>query len=118
MHDLYNTINELCKEKKITPGKMCNDIGISRGLITDLKMNRKQTLTGTTLKKIASYLGVSVDFLLNGGSSEFDEVDEIIEALKDNPGMRILFSKTKNASTEDINKIIKLVDSFKEFSDE
>ena len=64
MGSLYENITALCNEKGIKPGKMCTDIGISRGLITDLKMGRKSDITSVTAQKIASYFGVSVGYLL------------------------------------------------------
>lgn len=64
MGKLYENINALCSEKGIKPSKMCSDIGISRGLITDLKMGRKNGVTAVTAQKIASYFGVSVGYLI------------------------------------------------------
>lgn len=37
MGELYDRIASLCSNKGIKPGKMCNDLGISRGSIGDLK---------------------------------------------------------------------------------
>ena len=64
MGKLYENITALCDEKGIKPSKMCADIGISRGLITDLKMGRKNGITAVTAQKIASYFNVSVGYLL------------------------------------------------------
>lgn len=64
MTPLYTTISTLCIQRGITPGKLCSDLGISRGLITDLKMGRKKDLYATTAWKIANYFGVSVGYLL------------------------------------------------------
>lgn len=64
MGKLYDNITALCAERGIKPSKMCADIGISRGLITDLKMGRKNGVTAVTAQKIASYFGVSVGYLL------------------------------------------------------
>ena len=64
MGKLYDNINALCERKGIKPSKMCSDIGISRGLITDLKMGRKNGITAVTAQKIASYFNVSVGYLL------------------------------------------------------
>lgn len=64
MGTLYENIQSLCEENKIKPGKMCSDTGISRGLITDLKMGRKSNITIFTAQKIADYFGVSVDRVL------------------------------------------------------
>ncbi len=64
MGNLYNTISALCEKRGITAGKMCNELGLSRGMMTDLKMGRKKTINAITANKIASYFNVSVSYLL------------------------------------------------------
>lgn len=64
MGTLYETINRLCEERGIKGGKMCTDLGISKGLLTDLKMGRRAGVSAVTAQKIANYFGVSVGYLL------------------------------------------------------
>ena len=64
MENLYQNIEALCDKKGIRPGRLCNDLGISRGLITDLKMGRKKSVNAETAQKIAAYFGISVGQLL------------------------------------------------------
>lgn len=64
MNTLYTNIATLCKKQGITGGKLCADLGLSRSLLTDLKMGRKKDLYATTAYKIAKYFGVSVGYLL------------------------------------------------------
>lgn len=64
MGTLYENIMALCKEKGIKGGKMCTDTGISKGLLTDLKMGRRTGVSAVTAQKIASYFNVSVGYLL------------------------------------------------------
>ena len=64
MVELYNNIANLCDANGIKPGKMCNDLGISRGIITDLKAGRKKSVNAQTLKKIADYFNVSEDEII------------------------------------------------------
>ena len=61
---MYSRISTLCAQRGITPSKLCADLGISRGIITDLKSGRKKDLYATTAWKIAKYFGVSVGYLL------------------------------------------------------
>ena len=75
MGKLYENINALCEERGIKPSKLCADVGISRGLITDLKMGRKTGITAVTAQKIASYFGVSVGYLL-GDETEKAPADD------------------------------------------
>lgn len=74
MGNLYETIHSLCQSRGIRPGRLCDEIGVSRGLMTDLKMGRKKSLSAQTAQKIASYLGVSVAHLL--GKAEPDVLEE------------------------------------------
>lgn len=64
MGSLYEKINALCAERGIKGGKMCTDLGISKGLLTDLKMGRRSGVSAKTADKIASYFGVTVGYLL------------------------------------------------------
>lgn len=77
MHSLYESIMALCQQKDIRPGRLCDDLGISRGLITDLKMGRKKTVSAQTAQKIAAYFGVSVGYLLGEESAPGDILDEV-----------------------------------------
>jgi transcriptional regulator with XRE-family HTH domain len=74
MGSLYENILELCESKGIKGGKMCTDVGISKGLLTDLKMGRRTGVSAVTAQKIAAYFGVSVGYLL--GNEEKDEKKE------------------------------------------
>ena len=64
MGTLYERITELCKERGITGGKLCTDLQMSKGTLTDLKMGRQKSLSAEKAQKIASYFNVSVGYLL------------------------------------------------------
>ena len=64
MGNLYKRIASLCEERDIKGAKLCNDTGISKGLLTDLKMGRRTGVSAVTAQKIATYFGVSVGYLL------------------------------------------------------
>ena len=38
MADLYENIQHLCAEKDIRPGRLCDELGISRGLMTAVEL--------------------------------------------------------------------------------
>lgn len=75
MGNLYENIQNLCQRDGIRPGRLCDTLGLSRGLMTDLKMGRKKSLSAETAQKIAGYFGVSVAYLL--GQEEHDLLDEV-----------------------------------------
>ena len=49
---------------------MCNDLGISRGSIGDLKKGRSEGISIKTATKIADYFGVTTDYLLTGDETK------------------------------------------------
>ena len=77
MDNLYENIVLLCEKAGIRPGRLCDELGISRGLMTDLKMGRKKSVNAQTAQKIAARLGVSVATLLgeNESADVLDQVD-------------------------------------------
>lgn len=64
MSDLYNRIETLCQDRKVSVTTLCREAGVSRASLSDLKTGRKQGLSAETLSKLASWFGVTVDFLL------------------------------------------------------
>lgn len=93
MENLYARIEELCNRRGIRPGRLCNDLGLSRALVTDLKMGRKKSVSAETAQKIAAYFGITVGQLLGQQDSSdvleqvdiafYGEFKELTEAEKD-----------------------------------
>lgn len=82
MDNLYARIQSLCEESGIRPGRLCDLLGLSRSLMTDLKMGRKKTVSAETAQKIAGFFRVSVEYLLgqesaDAGNSAQDVLDEV-----------------------------------------
>jgi|LSQX01.2.fsa_nt_gb transcriptional regulator with XRE-family HTH domain len=73
------------------------------------------------LVAFAQFFDVSMDFMSGGGSlgidTEFDEVMEIRESMRNNPDMKLLFSLSKNAPVEDVKEASRLLRLLKETRD-
>ena len=70
MCTLYDRITELCKAKGVSGSRMCLDLGLSKSTLSDIKSGRKKGISTSTAQKMASYLGVSVDYLLGEEEKE------------------------------------------------
>lgn len=107
MGNLYNTIASLCESKGIKGGKMCTDLGISKGLLTDLKMGRRTGVSAVTAQKIATYFDVSVGYLLG------EEIDIKKEQPTETDGLserkRLFIEKVKQMSEEDLDRLEKIL---------
>ena len=95
--DLYQRIVQLCDDRNVRPGRMCLDLGISRGIITDLKMGRKKDLSADTLAKIAGYFGITVDELRRNGTPIATPASDTV---------MILARKRKNLTPEQVRQVI------------
>lgn len=78
-------VKSICKNRKIPISKLEKDLGFSNGYIGQL---RKGVFPDDRLGKIADYLGVTVDYLMNGEETDnkaLNEKDErdIKQALED-----------------------------------
>ena len=99
MGTLYENIIALCEDRGIKGGKMCTDIGMSKGILTDLKMGRQTGISAVNAQKIASYFGVSVGYLLGEedkkekptaqGDELSKEMNELIDCIKKLPEDKI-----------------------------
>jgi transcriptional regulator with XRE-family HTH domain len=77
MATLYERLDSLCKERGIKGGRMCTELGLSKSLMTDLKMGRKTGVSAVTAQKIASYFDVSVAYLLGDEDIKKEQTTEI-----------------------------------------
>lgn len=111
MSNLYNVIADLCKKKGIKGAKMCTDTGISKGLLTDLKMGRRSGVSAATAQKIASYFGVSVGYLL--GEEEKEEKPTVKDdELSEN--MKQLIEFAKSVPDDKVELVLKVMKSIVE----
>ena len=119
MLPLYERIDKLCKDNGTNITQMCKSAGVQRSALSEYKAGRNKTISFANLQKIADFFDMTVDELVNGetekspANAEDEELNEYLDQLKNNPGMRVLFSKTKNATKEDLEKVIKMLDIMK-----
>jgi transcriptional regulator with XRE-family HTH domain len=85
---------------------MCTDIGMSKGILTDLKMGRQSGISAANAQKIASYFGVSVGYLL--GEEEKKET-----AAENGNGLskskKQLLALAENCSEEDAERLLQMM---------
>ena len=93
MGTLYERITALCKERGITGGKLCTELQMSKGTLTDLKMGRQKSLSAEKAQKIASYFNVSVGYLLGEEDIKKEQPSDY-EGLSDQHKALIEFAKS------------------------
>ncbi len=117
MDIILRRILKLLGEKHGAVKELADGINISANIISNWKNGTNKSYT-KYLAQIAEYYGVSLDWLSGNSdtkesastAAEADnEMLELLEAARHNPGMKILFSLGKNATPEQLKTYIDVI---------
>lgn len=120
MGNLYDRIERMGKEhgfKNIT--ELCRSAGVSRASMTELKMGRSKDLSKQNALKLSRALNVSLEEIYGVEQKEKplvnddEELTEYLEVLKNRPDMRMLFKLSKNATKEDVEQAVKIIEALR-----
>ena len=103
--DTYLKIKQLCDERGVSISALAAGIGVRSSVFSELKMGRTKQLSVTTINKIAEYFDVPPSFFLEETGEPEDIREELFRKRK------LLFDLSGKASSEDLDKIIKIVDA-------
>lgn len=112
--DTIDKINRLLAQRGMTGAELSRRCGLSTATYSGWN-TRSRGVSTVNRFKVAEVLGVSPDSLLpdEDDAPQQDETTEMLQYIKDNPGMRILFSKAKNATPEQLLAIAQMIDTFR-----
>lgn len=115
----YDRFKQLCEKKGVSCNKAAIEIGLSNATPTKWKKTGA-TPAGETLDRIAAYFNVSTDFLLGIESKKEkplvngdEELTEYLEILKTRPEMRMLFQLSKDATKEDVEAAVRIIEALR-----
>ena len=113
---MYDKFAELLQIHNTTAYQVAKATGIGQSTLSDWKSGRSVPKIDK-LKKIADYFGVSVNYFTEDDKKEKpaaledDELSEYLEELKNRPEMRMLFSLTKGATKEEVERAVRIVEA-------
>lgn len=112
----YDVYCELCKKNGLTPSGAAAKIGFNRASVTVWK-NTGKAPKQDLLIKIAGFFQVSTDYLLGQSEQPLvngdQELTEYLEMLKNRPECRMLFQLSKNATKEDVEKAVRIIEALR-----
>lgn len=113
----YDVYCELCQKHGLTPSGAAAKIGFNRASVTVWK-NSGKAPKQELLVKIAEFFGVTTDYLLGNETEKplvnnDEELTEYLEVLKTRPEMRMLFQLSKDATKEDVEAAVRIIEALR-----
>lgn len=116
MFNSVQYVRDICKQRGIPVSQLEKDCGFSNGYLNPKKMTK---LPYDRAQAIAEYLGVSAKLLLTGEETEKplingdEELTEYVQMLKTRPECRMLFQLSKNATKEDVEAAVRIIEALR-----
>ena len=111
---MYEDYSKIRDSLGLTDYAVAKGAGIGRSTLSDWKSGA-HTPNPQNMKKIADFLGVSVDYLMTGrGYYYSEETAAKAQELFENPSMRILFDAARGSRPEDLQMAADLLSRLKE----
>ena len=115
MSGFSEKLSGLRQQAGLTQAELAKKLAISKSAVSMYECGKREPELDL-LERIADVFGVSVSALLgreeplvNGDA----ELTAYLEALRDRPEMRMLFSVTKNATKEDVEAAVRIIEALR-----
>ena len=105
----WEIFEKLCKEKGMSPNAVAKDLSIASGTVTEWKKG-KRTPQNATLKKIAEYFNVSVNYLLERKEKALPEKEELKTDSESLSSLKKLLDLYNELNTEGQEKLVSYAD--------
>ena len=123
-------LRELRAARKINQKTLADYIGVTQATLSGWETG-KYDIDNKSLSKCADYFGVTTDYILgrtdgkeqgsnihitdehNQTITLDDDALEMIDSLRSRPEMKMLFSVSKKATSEDIIKAVKIIEALR-----
>jgi transcriptional regulator with XRE-family HTH domain len=113
-------IIDILATKGLTQKELTDYLDIDKSTFSQWKNGKSQSYN-KYISKIAEFLGVSTDELIGSGEAAEpvyldNETRELLDTLRKRPEMRTLFKVSQNASKEDVEMAVDIIEKFKKGS--
>lgn len=105
-------IEPILKERGIKKSAFCEAIGVSTNMFSNYAKGAEPK--ASKVEAAEKFLGIRFsDYEDAEKSNEDEELAEYLEYLRTRPEMRMLFKLSKNASKEDVEQAVKIIEALR-----
>ena len=116
MSGFSEMLSSLRKQNGLTQAELAARLGISKSAVSMYECGNRepelellQAMADCFQVSVSALLGRQEEPLVNGDPA----LTEYLEALRDRPEMRMLFSVTKNATREDVEAAVRIIEALR-----
>lgn len=116
---MKNRIRELRKQQGITMKQLGEIVDLAESTISQYETGKREP-DNETLLKISEYFGVTVGYLIGAEEpkeklliNDDQELTEYLEMLKTRPECRMLFQLSKNATKDDVEAAVRIIEALR-----
>ena len=114
----YERFKALCAKKGVSPSRAALEAGISKSLVSKWKANASKEPSPEVVRKLAEYFDLSPFEVLEDLPekekplvNDDEELTEYLDLLRNRPEMKMMVQLTKDASKEDVEKAVKVIEA-------
>ena len=100
----------LRKQKGLTLEDVARHVGVGKSTVKKWESGAIKNMRRDKIQKLAECLGVTPAYLMEWGEDS-EELDVYLEELKTRPEMRLLFSLAKDATKEDVERAVAIIEA-------
>ncbi len=104
-------LKELRLEKGLTQEEVGKIIGVQKAAIQKYEKGDVENIKRSSIEKLAKYYGVTIGYIFGMEKERKDDFGEYLNMLKTRPELKMLFNLTKDATREDIEKAVKIIEA-------
>lgn len=114
---LARRMSQARRARGLTLQQVADAVGVARSTVQRYERGAIAAPRLPVVQAIAAALGVSAPWLLGQadapGQPEDAELQEYLQQIKDRPEMRMLFSLTKDATKEDVERAVRIIEALR-----
>ena len=114
----WNRFVELCTNAGKSPSEVAAELSLSNSTTTTWKNG--SIPRPKTLRRIAEYFGVTIEYLISDGekaqsaANDKKEIAAYLQQIKDDPSARMMFDLAKGATMEEIKATVAFLKALRE----
>ena len=109
--EMSEILRELRIERGLTQEEVGKIIGVQKAAIQKYEKGDVENMKRSSIQKLSDFYNVSPSYLMGLEEKKDSNLEEVLEVFKSRPELKILFNLTKDATKEEVEKAVKIIET-------